>query len=99
MLPKKRPNHPGIFIKEDILKEFAISEEEFAVAVGVSPEIIYKIINEEQRITADFALRLGRFTNTTPELWLNLQLAVDLWDAHHSPNFQAIKNIQPFIAA
>jgi len=97
MLPEKRPYHPGVFVKEDILKEFSISEEELAAAMGISSEIIYKIINEEERITADLALRLGRFTNTTPELWLNLQLAIDLWDARHSLNYQSIKNIKPFI--
>jgi plasmid maintenance system antidote protein VapI len=42
------------------------------------------------------ALRLSRFTQTTPEMWLNLQLAIELWDAYHSPYAEKIEQIQPY---
>ena len=98
MLPKNRPTSPGEFVREDILKELSITEAHLAEAIGVSPETVYQLVNGEQRISIDIALRLGRFTKTTPQMWLNLQAAVDLWDAYHSPDFKEIRDIQPYAA-
>jgi addiction module HigA family antidote len=98
MLPKNRPIHPGKFIKEDILKEIGITEKQLAESIGVTPKIIRELVNGKSRISMDIALRLGRFTKTSPEMWLNLQNAVDLWDAYHSPVFQEIERIQPYAA-
>jgi plasmid maintenance system antidote protein VapI len=52
-------------------------------------------VNEKHQIMADMALRLSRFTQTSPELWLNLQQAVDIWEASHSPDAEKIFQIQP----
>ena len=98
MLPKNRPTHPGEFIREDILKELSVTEKELAKAIGVSSESVSGIINKKERISVDMALRLGRFTKTTPEMWLNLQTAIDLWDACHSPHFEEIRMIEPYAA-
>ncbi|RLC13956.1 MAG: addiction module antidote protein, HigA family [Deltaproteobacteria bacterium] len=98
MLPKNRPTHPGEFIREDILKELSVTEKELAKVIGVSSESVSGIINKEERISVDMALRLGRFTKTTPEMWLNLQTAVDLWDVCHSPHFEEIRMIEPYAA-
>ncbi len=98
MLPKKRPNHPGEFIKEDVLKELYITSEQLAKAIDVTPETIDRLINGKERISADMALRLSKFTKTAPQMWLNLQATIDLWDAYHSPGFEKIKRIQPYIS-
>ncbi len=98
MLPKNRPTHPGEFIKEDILKELSMTQEQLAKAIGLSRRTINQLVNGKRRITVDIALRLGRFTKTTPEMWLNLQSSVNLWDAYNSPGFENIKNIQAFAA-
>jgi plasmid maintenance system antidote protein VapI len=45
------------------------------------------------------ALRLSRFTQTSPEMWLNLQLAVELWDAYHGHETAKIEKIQPYVTA
>lgn len=84
MIPETRPTHPGIFIREDILNEFALTQEELAHRLGVSRRSINQLVNGKRGITADMALRLGKFTNTSPQLWLNLQASVDLWDAAHA---------------
>lgn len=54
-----------------------------------------QLVNEKRKITADIAIRLGQFTGTSPELWLNLQMAVDLWDAYHAS--EEIYPVQPFV--
>jgi plasmid maintenance system antidote protein VapI len=43
------------------------------------------------------AIRLGKLTNTTPQLWLNLQMAVDLWDAAHASHAKPFNTIEPII--
>lgn len=96
MLTKKRPTIPGEFIQEDILEEFELTQEQLAHEIGVSRRTINEIINEKRRITADMALRLGKFTKTDPQVWLNLQNTVDLWDAAHSPeNSKILRHIHP----
>ena len=97
MTTKMRPTPPGEFINEDILIELNITQEQLAKSLGVSRRTINQLVNEKRKITADVALRLGKFTKTTPELWLNLQMAIDLWDASYNNN--AINFIQPFIVA
>lgn len=98
MIPETRPTPPGEFIKEDILTELDLTQEQLAIALGVSRRTINQLVNEKRKITADVALRLGKFTKTSPELWLNLQMAVDLWDACHTTTSNEINCIQPYAA-
>jgi antitoxin HigA-1 len=65
---------------------------------SLTPKIIRELVNGKQKISMDIALRLGRFTKTSPQMWLNLQNAIDLWDACHSPVFREIERIQPYAA-
>ena len=90
-----RPTHPGEFIREDILLELELTQQELADKLGVSRRSINQLVNEKRNVTADMALRLGKFTNTSPQLWLNLQTAVDLWDA--TQNEKSLDNIQAFV--
>jgi antitoxin HigA-1 len=82
MLPKHRPIPPGEFVKEDILKEFGLTQQQLADSLKVHRRTINELVNGKRGISADMALRLGKFTNTTPQMWLNFQNAVDLWDAY-----------------
>ncbi len=99
MIPENRPTHPGEFIREDILAEFGLTQAQLAEKLGVSRRTINQLVNEKRGITADMALRLAKFTNTSPQLWLNLQQAVDLWDAYHSPHPTSFNNIKSIIPA
>ncbi|MCB8983303.1 MAG: HigA family addiction module antidote protein [Ardenticatenaceae bacterium] len=94
LIPENRPTHPGEFIREDILVELNLTQGELAEKLGVSRRSINQLVNEKRSITADMALRLGKFTNTSPQMWLNLQTAVDLWDA--SQSIEALAHIQPY---
>ncbi|MBF0107103.1 MAG: HigA family addiction module antidote protein [Deltaproteobacteria bacterium] len=99
MMPKKRPTLPGDFIKEDILNEFELTQEQLADELGVSRRTINELVKGKRRITADMALRLGKFTKTNPEVWMNLQNIVDLWDvAHSKSNAKFLRQIQPCVA-
>lgn len=54
-----------------------------------------EIVNGKRAVTPDTALRLGRFTGTEPEFWLDLQQAVDLWDALRSKEAEDLHEITP----
>ncbi len=98
IFPKKRPTPIGEFIQEDILKEFNIREGDLAKALKISRKTINDLINNKKSLSADMALRLGKFTKTSPQLWLGLQQDLDLWDALHSEKAKEIENILSFAA-
>ncbi|SDB79983.1 addiction module antidote protein, HigA family [Raineyella antarctica] len=63
---------------EDFLKGFGITQNKLAVSIGVSPRRINEIVRGQRRITADTALRLGRYFGMDPQFWINLQSHYDL---------------------
>lgn len=72
-----------------------ISVTELAEKLSISRKHLSNIINEKASITPDVALKLSRAFGTTPELWLNLQKNVDLWDAMHaSRDWEQVEPIQ-----
>jgi addiction module HigA family antidote len=79
--PRVRPTSPATFIREDILEEFDLTQEELAKALRVSRRTVNQLVNGKRGVSAEMALRLGRLTCTTAEFWLNAQRGVDLWDA------------------
>lgn len=73
-----RPIHPGEVLREDFLKELGMSANALAKALNVSAPRINDIVRERRGVSADTALRLARYFDTTPQFWLNLQAAHDL---------------------
>lgn len=72
------PIHPGEVLMEDFLEGFGISQHKLAIAIGVPPRRINEIVHGKRRITADTALRLGRYFSIDPHFWVNLQARYDL---------------------
>ena len=72
--------HPGEILREDFMIPLGLSANALARALGVPPNRVTAIIATEnpRAVTPDTALRLSRYFGTTPQLWLNLQLAYDL---------------------
>lgn len=70
--------HPGEVLREEFLVPLDLSANALALALRVPATRIGEIVNERRGITADTALRLARYFGTTPEFWLNLQMAHDL---------------------
>ena len=63
------------------IEGLGLTQGELASRLGVSRRTVNQLVNDRRTVTAAMALRLGRLSNTTPEFWLNLQQAVDLWEA------------------
>lgn len=72
------PVHPGEVLMEDFIKGFEITQNKLAVSIGVPPRRINEIVHGKRAITADTALRLGRYFGIEPQFWLNLQSRYDL---------------------
>ncbi len=72
------PIHPGIILLEEFLQPMGISQYRLAKDTSVPARRINEIVHGKRSITADTALRLGKFFNMTPQFWMNLQSRYDL---------------------
>lgn len=72
------PIHPGEILLEDWLKPMRLSQYALAKAIGVPARRINEIVHGKRAITADTALRLGRYFGVSPQSWLNLQSYYEL---------------------
>jgi len=75
---KLPPIHPGEILRGEFLEPMGISQYRLAKDISVSPRRINEIVHGNRSITADTALRLGRFFGMSPQFWLNLQTRYDL---------------------
>ena len=95
MIGPHRPIHPGEILREEFMSPLGLSGYALAAACHVPRTRIERLARKETQVTADTALRLGRYFGTGPEFWMNLQTAFDLASADH----KAVKTIQPRRAA
>ncbi len=72
------PVHPGEILMDEFLHPMGISQYRLARDISVPPRRINEIVHGKRSITADTALRLGRFFSMSPQFWLNLQTRYDL---------------------
>jgi addiction module HigA family antidote len=75
-----RPVHPGEVIS-DVLEDIGMTQTSFAEVLGVSRRTVNEIVQGRRPITVDTAIRIGKALGNGPQLWLNLQQKVDIWDA------------------
>lgn len=78
MAKKMEPVHPGEILFEEFLVPMGLSQSALARGIGVSPRRINEIVHGTRRVTANTALRLGRFFGTSPEFWFGLQMDYEL---------------------
>ena len=78
MSNKMPPVHPGEILLEEFLQPMGLSQNRLALDIRVPARRINEIVHGKRRITADTALRLGRYWSMSPEFWLGLQMDYDL---------------------
>ena len=83
--------HPGEILKEEFMVPLEISDRALAADIHVPPNRSTEIVNGDRSVTADTAIRLGRYFNTTSHFWLNLQQAYDLSKAEIEGDFKKIR--------
>lgn len=70
--------HPGEMVREIILPELGVSKTKVAQSLGISRQTLYDILNEKQPVTAEMAVRFGKYFGNGARFWLNLQRNYDL---------------------
>jgi antitoxin HigA-1 len=95
-LPTDRPPvHPGEILSEEFMKPYGMSVLETASRIGKSPDAIQLIVQGKKGVDADMALRFSKLFCTSPELWLNGQMAWDMWHIMYGENAAEIDVIEP----
>ena len=99
-MTKKRisPVHPGVYLKE-LLDELTLSQYRLAKDIGVPAMRVSYVVNGKRPVTAEFALRLGRYFGQSPRYWLNLQSRYDMDTAEDTLSGQVEKQVRPLAAA
>lgn len=77
--PNRRPTHPGAVLREDVLPELRWTQGELAARLLVSRVTVSDILHEKKVITAEMAVRISRAVSGSPESWLRMQAALDIW--------------------
>lgn len=76
------PAHPGVILRKIINETPELSQEKLAHELGVSFQTVNMIVNAKRSVTAKVAILLSKRFDTTPQFWMNMQIAVDLYEAN-----------------
>jgi addiction module HigA family antidote len=82
--PNRKPTHPGAVLREDVLPELGITQATLASHLGVSRLTVSDLLHEKRALTAEMAVRVAKVIGGTPESWLRMQEALDLWEEKHA---------------
>ncbi|MBI5427975.1 MAG: HigA family addiction module antidote protein [Nitrospinae bacterium] len=96
---KMPPLHPGEILLEEFLKPKGISQYRLAKDINVPPRRINEIVHGKRAVTADTALRLGRYFDMSPQFWLGLQMDYDLDVAGDALKDNLQREIRPCVGA
>jgi antitoxin HigA-1 len=101
MLPADRePTPPCEMLREEFMKPLGLTQAELTAKLGMPRVAVNAIINGKRSVTPGTAMRLAKALGTTPEFWINGQLAVDLYRAEHdTEQIRAVAKITPIIGA
>jgi addiction module HigA family antidote len=84
--PNRRPTHPGAILREDVLPALSMTQTELAQLLGVSRLSVSELLHERRALSPEMATRIATLLQTTPESWLRMQTAVDLWEIQQQPS-------------
>ena len=93
------PVHPGEILEEEFLKPLGLSRNALAIALGVPSQRINEIANCRRAVTADTAMRLGRYFGTSARMWMNMQANYDLRMVEQTTPAAELARIQPRVMA
>ena len=77
--PNREPTHPGVLLREDVLPSLGVSVTQFAKLLGVGRQQLHRILSGDSGASPEMALKLGKLCGNGPEVWINMQVALDLW--------------------
>ncbi len=80
-MPMYDPPHPGEIIRYECIEPLGLSITRAAEGLGVTRQTLSDLVNERSGISVEMAVRLSKAFGSTPETWLGMQMAYDLWQA------------------
>jgi addiction module HigA family antidote len=95
-MPLHNPPHPGGIVRRQCLEPLGLSVTDAAEGLGVTRQALSDLVNEKSGVSVDMAIRLSKAFGSSPETWLGMQMAHDLWQARD--RMRAIK-VRQFKAA
>lgn len=91
--PYRAPTHPGAVLREDVLPALGMTQTEFAERLDVSRLSVSELLRERRGLSPEMAARIGKVLRTTPNIWLRMQAACDLWELGQHP--ERLQKVQP----
>ena len=80
-MPMHNPPHPGGIVRRQCLEPLGLSVGRASEGLGVTEKDLSDLVNERVGVSADMAVRLSKAFGSSPETWLGMQMAYDLWHA------------------
>jgi addiction module HigA family antidote len=96
---KLAPIHPGEVLLEEFLRPMKLSQNRLAIDIGVPARRINEIVLGKRRVSADTALRLGRYFEMSPQFWLGLQMDYDLDVEEDKLGARLEREVRPYAMA
>jgi len=94
--PKRRPTHPGAVLREDVLPALGMTQNDFADLLGVHRVTLSALLRERRGLTVEMAARIAKALGHSPESWLRMQEALDLWELRQHP--ERLADVRPIKA-
>ena len=90
-MPMNDPCHPGEIVKYECLEPLGLSITRAARGLGVSRQKLSDLVNCRTGVSADMAIRLSIAFGSSPEAWLGMQSAYDLWQARNTSDSMEVE--------
>ena len=91
MMPMQNPPHPGEIVKWECLEPLGLTVTRAAQGLGVTRQALSDLVNEKAGVSVEMSFRLSQAFGSTPETWLGMQTAYDLWRARERAKFIEVK--------
>jgi addiction module HigA family antidote len=88
---RRIPTHPGEILRLDVLPAMNVTQEQFGEMLGLSRQTVNHILAGRSPVSAQTAVKLGTLFGNSPQFWLNMQSAYDLWVAERQMEPQVLK--------
>jgi len=83
---RRAPTHPGAILREDVLPALRMSQQAFADRLGVSRVTVNTLLQERRDLSSELAARIAKLLGHSPESWIRMQEALDLWRISQDPS-------------
>ncbi len=94
---RRKPTHPGAILREDVLPGLRMSQIELASRLGVSRVTVNTLLQEKRGLSVELAARIAKLLGHSPESWIRMQEALDLWEIAQDPT--RLEGVEPLPAS